>query len=65
MPINDLIDTYVSIAYGYEISQQTRKTIYNFVCYMFQNSNLTLIIRSYKIINKKMIPYFLNDIIIY
>ena len=37
MPINDLIDTYVSIAYGYEISQQTRKTIYNFVCYMFDN----------------------------
>ena len=37
MPINDLIDTYVSIAYGYEISQDIRKKIYNFVCYLFDN----------------------------
>lgn len=37
MPINDLIDTYTSIAYGYEIPQQIKKTIYNFVCYLFDN----------------------------
>lgn len=37
MPINDLMDTYVSIAYGYEISQDIKKKIYNFVCYMFDN----------------------------
>ena len=38
MPINDLINTYVSIAYGYDISQDEKRNIYNFVCYLFDNN---------------------------